>query len=420
MASHRRRPIALKIFVASIVGVAVLVLSTILWIQSVADRKWKELKQLAATLEGKARAREVERPVLRGTSVPGYAWDDYRLAMERTTLLPGRYAVEAYANDTPPVERNVVVEALRSRPDVLEHLARGARKTIGAKQYDWANAPSISAPDFHQSQDLVFFVGAQVRVLLEKGDSSRAIDVFLDGCQFIRDYADNAPLLPALSATSFSFILLRPVHKALSSNALSRADLKRLELALTLLDTHHPPIGAAYFNHTLQVVYSTLNDPDLELRGPLDIPLLTRARYGFSKRLLLADRVFRHHRIFTTLAANASLPWAGILRRTDEIEEEFQSSPNPLLSSPLHNLGYELAHVRGHLARLRILRAATTYRLTGAIPELPDPFGTTLKHRAAKGVLRIWSIGHNGKGKDPEQGAPEEIELAIELEVKDR
>ena len=51
------------------------------------------------------------------------------------------------------------------------------------------------------------------------------------------------------------------------------------------------------------------------------------------------------------------------------------------------------------IARLRLLRMAIEHRLGHPIPELADPFGSTLHHSVDEhGEARFWSAGAKGSG----------------------
>ncbi len=51
---------------------------------------------------------------------------------------------------------------------------------------------------------------------------------------------------------------------------------------------------------------------------------------------------------------------------------------------------------REHLARLRLIRLAATWRATGQVPPVDDPFGDTLRWSVSAGTLRAWSVGSDG------------------------
>lgn len=66
---------------------------------------------------------------------------------------------------------------------------------------------------------------------------------------------------------------------------------------------------------------------------------------------------------------------------------------------------------RGTLARLRLIRAAATFRATGKFPDLVDPFGAKLLHNVENGNVKIWSIGPDGK----DDGGQEAKDTVLEM-----
>src|SRR2546423_329434 len=73
---------------------AVLILSlggTGLWLRSVGERRWGEMKTELVGILREELARPAERPVLRGEATEGNAWDDYEKAFAGVGSLQGKW-----------------------------------------------------------------------------------------------------------------------------------------------------------------------------------------------------------------------------------------------------------------------------------------------------------------------------------------
>ena len=93
--------------------------------------------------------------------------------------------------------------------------------------------------------------------------------------------------------------------------------------------------------------------------------------------------------------AAAGQPWS--VCETYFADREAELRDGPVLARVTPNLRSALVTRFHTIARLRLLRMAIDHRLGRPVPELPDPFGTTLRHEIDEGgKARFWSAGPEG------------------------
>jgi hypothetical protein len=73
----QRLPARWIVISIGLIGLAVLLIGLKFWVNTVEASRWEKMRIQLADLAREARARDGRRPVLRGSPLPGNAWDDY-------------------------------------------------------------------------------------------------------------------------------------------------------------------------------------------------------------------------------------------------------------------------------------------------------------------------------------------------------
>jgi hypothetical protein len=105
-------------------------------------------------------------------------------------------------------------------------------------------------------------------------------------------------------------------------------------------------------------------------------------------------------------------------KEADAMDAEALSSKNPLIRMSTPSIARSIAAHGEALARLRLLRAATGFLVTGSVPAVPDPFGTNLLYEDTGTKMRIWSVGSDGvdqKGPGVWSTAPRQLDIVLEI-----
>ena len=105
-------------------------------------------------------------------------------------------------------------------------------------------------------------------------------------------------------------------------------------------------------------------------------------------------------------------------KEADAMEAELASSTNPLTRMSTPSITRTIEAHGEPLARLRLLRAATGFLVTGKVPTVPDPFGTNLLYDDKGEKVRIWSVGSDGidqKGPGVWSIKPRQLDIVIEI-----
>lgn len=400
MGERPRRVPLWKIAALFFGALALIVLTFWLWVESVADRKWKAMERRVQELLLEAKARDARRPVLRGEAVPGNAWDDYGLALAEIKKIGKRTVLSEFASRPSRGDRTAVENILAQHSVALDHLRRGARRAEGQSPYLELALQSNTIPGMLDTQWLANFSACQARLWTEAGRAREAAELLLDTCQFGRDVGHNGVLISEMIGIAVYGVSLEELREVLISKQLTKEDFLEVERELEILDGSFVAHASALLNDVLSTGVSyergtpTLFDQkEFQDRNPR--PEETW-RYFFSTRLLQGEAFDRLDRWMRRASEAEAKPWAAAQREYDDLRARARTSYNILLTSQsgVFDSGYS---GRSRRADLRLLRVAAHYLAAGEILELDDPFGVKLRHSVTDGKLKLWSVGRDGQ-----------------------
>jgi hypothetical protein len=409
----RRRVKLWKILAVLSGFVALIGLSFWLWIRREADLAWGEMESRVRDLKVAALSGDPRRPVLRGETLPGNAWDDYTLAIAEAGRMRGNVNMlhRFVGRALPPVDVGGVRKLVEAHAAAFEHLGRGARRAE-ARWPDLAAAlESGEAAGLEKTQSLMALARSRARLTAGEGRSQEALELLLDACQFARDLGGNGLLIGESSSTWFLGQALWELGDLLHAAKLSGQALLELERVLKSLDDSWPSHRRILLNGLVPFGSKHLRQgPSFYDDGPqIERPLWARDawRSCFSPRLAAAVAFHRMDGWMQRAATCEAIPWALARKALEEIGLEMDASSNPILRGEaayrLKWLGNVMnwlvsaeSGVRASRARLRLLRAAVGFLLVGHVPALDDPFGAKLGYSVSAGRLRVWSVGYDG------------------------
>jgi hypothetical protein len=418
--------------VAGSIAVGLALLVTFFIVESRGDRKWRELETSFQRLAREASGRSHLRAVPAGvTPIPGNAWDDYGQAEAEVSLIVSeRPFIDFvdYEHDSPELRASV-----QARAAALDFLHKGARRSDGRYPYRWEQfneQPTIRG----DRSMLALLASAKSRILMEQGRGAEAAGIVGDLLTYAQDSGRNTTLFPTAVALSVYSRAIKEAELIVASGNLSREEIRQFAARLEALDRDFPAFGPSVLNEAVRFGALALqSDGSLTAlsnyqRGwdrRLLVTAAEGAKQGFSGKAAWAD-------IFVTLEtyvrAVEKLDSADDFTAVREAQrlDASRSSDDPARAVvPISFVQMYLPQHRGALARLRVVRAAAEYRVSGIVPELADPLGGNVLHKIEKDRLKIWSVGTDGKndsGKASSPNNPEDIvlELAPSTEFGER
>lgn len=353
-----------------------------LWVSSVADRRWEEMKADVLRRTREAARRDASREPLRGDPIPGDAWVDYKAAEAAIALAPGAETLL-----TGFVQRSKGMDIVRTKAAVaslqgsLDLLRRGGCR---------AAAQPVSRLRPYRLKMLAV---ACARIRLEEGRAAEAVEVLLD---FVRAGQDSA-IDANPSSLSGSLALLEDVYPELQyavlKGGLPPEALEGLEREVEILDRSSPSYGH-FMENTLVWAGNRIQE---DVREFLESEGGRSWRYCYHPRLQATAAYFEFASRVPLLADVDRRTWAE--ERAAWAEFDRRAWPKPGGWSRR----IPTTRLRQNLARLRLCRLVFHRRRSGQWLELADPFGTTLRHDETDTHLRVWSVGadgvdHGGKG----------------------
>jgi hypothetical protein len=400
MGDQRQRAI---IWIVGVAAVVVAFLIAILLIP-VSSGRLEAMRSRVTKLKDEARSRNVSRPVLRGEATPGNAWDEYNIALnEARELKEDRIATNLtqFNARTETADRAMAERLLAAHPGVIDHLRRGAQRSDGQYPYQWERGSQAAIPSLLGSLRMTQLAVAQSRIWEESGRPKDAADLLLDASQFAGDLATNGTLLPGLAGLNAYSLTLDGLKSLVLSGKLSRQQLAALAGKLEIADRNFPALGPALMNEAaLSGIAIDVPDGQPSIRDWLFLAKEGGWRYGLSPQQIALD-AFEQRDSYAQRSLNIDkMPFDDATKEAKAITAETEANGNPLVRMSVPSVPKALAVHREALARLRLLRAATTFLATGEIPELADPFGKTLSHAQEAGKLRIWSNGRDGENQN--------------------
>ena len=413
MLNLRKRTILEIIAVVGVLGV----LSIFVFMRS-SNERWTAMNTRVAELRAEARSRKMPRTVLHGTPLPGNAWDDYQIALNDALTWnedPNGAMLARFVKGDATVDRTLIDQMIATHAGAIEHLRRGAQKTDGQYPYKWEDGAQAALPSLLASRKLVNFGVAQARIWRESGRTAEAADLLFDVSMFARDLGANGVLLTSLIGDAAYLMTFNELRSLVLSGKLTKAQLADLDKKLEALDHDFPSIRTALTNESLLATDLTAEPSIGEW---FELTVQGGWRYGLSTRAMTLA-AFEERESYMRRTKNLDkADFGAVKKEADAMEAEATSSANPLIRMSAPSITRSIAAGGEALARLRLLRAATGFLVTGKVPTVPDPFGTNLLYEDTGTKLRIWSVGADGidqKGPGVWSTEPRQLDIVIEI-----
>jgi CAAX prenyl protease-like protein len=338
-----------------------------------------------------ARARDAARPVLRGTALPGNAWDDYAPALaEAEKSVAHASRLSDYLARKEWADR-AAGEALRKGlAGPLAKLLDGTHRATGQYPYHWEKGAAVSFPRFVSMLMLTNAAVAESRALVEAGKPREAAELLLDICQFGRDTAHNGLLVTQLMGIMVYSRALDELRDIVFSEELTSEDLVEVDRELDILDSSYENCRLSVLNERLWTV-SMLN---------------------YSRMTTMASGLRQYER----MAEACGWPWADV-QTFDRRLTSILSRSSTIAIPEVKAAEQFRREVQVHL---RLVRAVVHLRATGEVVAADDPFGDRLKSSNAGGVVKFWSVGSNGTDEKGKGGWPPVPNRDIVLVMKEK
>jgi len=398
--SDRRKTVRTILMVAA---VAVLLIPPTIYffVKSAEERAWSEMRRWCDQTAADLRSRPAERPVLRGTAVPGNAWDDYEEGLRSLPSQQALYPAGDYSQNLSDSAVDKVADLLQRHGSSIEALRRGAGRSYARRPMEWEHPPDRA---FGRTQLYASLATCRARFLVEEGRPREAMDLLLDVAQYGEDAALNGSIMDGIVGVAILSIPQDELQRMLVAGSLGRDDCRELVRTLELLDRGFPredlacavdsmTSGFDYLHYgTIQAILARMEISNIPAPG---------WRYCFSDRLALVD-AFRWERLWgQKMSAAAGGPWAAAREIWEHMAADRRVSPNPLLQkfSTLASV-FDVPPVRSpyreRRAQLRLLRSAAAWLSSGEIAVLDDPYGDKIHVSSTGTHLKIWSVGADG------------------------
>jgi hypothetical protein len=405
---------------AGLIGavVALLVGTYAFYIRSVANRRWADMERSIQELRAQSDLRNGPRPVLRGTAIPGSAWEHYSPALVSMKGASSSGMGE-YVTRGPKADRQKLDDALVKYAPALDGLRKGAMRADGHYPLKWEQGFSADIPGLLQSQNLGNLAVCRARLLAEEGKPREAAELLLDTCQFARDLGYNQILISEMIGIAIGGMALDELRDLILQGKLSKEELIDIARQLEILDGTFPVNGHSMLNEPLAAGFDFLKSG-----GDIDLSSMTAGgtvrwnyyvwRAVFPKRLICADFYFVELDYMKRFAAADARSWASCSATGSQAEMEIRKLGNPIAQLMVPGLSGSNRAGRERRTHLRFLRAMALTRATGVLPELDDPFGGKLLHSSQGGKVRIWSVGRDqvdngGKGEWKANAGPDTV-----------
>jgi hypothetical protein len=408
----RRRIPRWKVLLALFGAFAFVCGSLGLWVWWAAERRWAEMKTGLLNVLREEMARPAERPVLRGATEPGNAWDDYEqaLAVIGRMTPSDRSVLESFflrentigrpRAERPP--RSKVKRMMSAFESTLTHLRQGtcrARAQFHSRDLEGVEVRKLKG---YHAFGLGYFAVVRSRFLAEDGKGGEAAELLLDLGQFSRDYSAAVHPNVKFAWGSLQDLFLNELSSLVRSGRLSPEMLLQVDRELELLDRSTRPFGPMDPPDLLRLGFGFLEADKLfrYIRSGHEdeerIPLWGSWRFCFSDRLMVADAFTEASEWLRTCDTLRSSSWTEIQRAQAGFEERVLRSPNPVVRLHMRWAGNWMPITRMAQARLRLLRIAAVHQATGEFLELEDPFGGALRRAEIGCRYKLWSVGRDG------------------------
>jgi len=295
-----RRTRVLKIVGGISLGLFAGVLGLVAWFRHVEERSWRAMEDRVCALVAESRGRTFTRSVLRGTAIPGDAWEEYGMALEEGILIKTELSLEV------GYDRSFVEDLLQSHGRAIGHLRQGVQRS---------EAHPPGCPD---SGAKILLYGRSLGPLSQLVIlQSRLLDLALFGC----DMSQNSSQLLEGYATEVRSGALNELHHLIVVGRLSEECLGLLDRELAVLDSAAPDRALIVSNNTAMLGRWYIAKDQADALEGLEFP--TRSwRYGFSKRLK-ASAFFRQVDDWNRRAGEATqMPWPEAVKVHESIWQE--------------------------------------------------------------------------------------------------
>jgi hypothetical protein len=359
------------------------------------DRRWDQLAERADALQEWLEAEDVQRPVLYGVASQGDAWPAYNSAIDLIREDdPERQVRPAVRSTLDPDE---LQRLLTAHEETLTMLRRGAHCQQVRDPIDYSEGFMVSGfmPDLLATRSLANLAVTQALAKIDEGHPVAAVETLLDAAQFGRDLMHRQPLIAEMIGCAI--LTIATIEVVEQNDLLDRLPppaLERLGSGLEILDANIPRVSQCFHGEAL--LFARTMASQIDASEKVGIPRGTW-RYGFSSRLMLAMAGIQLMEQADLTAAAARGPWSACATYLADWHAEARDGHNPVLAMMVPNLESALVNRFHTIARLRLLRMAIEHRLGRDVPELADPFGSTLHHSIDEhGEARFWSAGAEG------------------------
>lgn len=353
-------------------------------------------------LEAEDASRNASRPVLRGTPVPGDAWEDYERAMASLEHFPDTELLAGFAERTGKATEQRVAEIVSAQEEALRTFRQGTRRGT-------ARHAGIHPRVAHEFSEDAFGNGAlhaltvlalsQARLLDNGRHLLESVELLLDLAQLESDVGRiPTPFAETLGNLYFQKTVVELGRRVLWAGA---PLLEQIERELAILDASFPEHGPALRGQVEHVGRLMLEDKYLQhLLGDTPRPprmTILSWREGYSWELVEAAAFDQADAWLPRLEQIDRSDWKDAKRLWEEVYKDSSDSHNVLITG--FPWGADLPGVlrRKNLARIRFLRIAAHFRRTGEILELADPFGDRIGVETSGTHLRCWSKSEDGK-----------------------
>jgi len=362
---------AWKVVLGILGGIALILGGFWLWLSSVADRRWEELRADVAKRKATMAQRIGRREPLRGDPLPGNAWTDYRAAVAAITAFPdGEATLQRLAEPKTPVVRSQVASVIDGLQPALDLLRSGGRRVDG-------KLPEGPRPDVQLLKTLALW---KARFDILDGRVEEGVEVLLDSARLMQDLQQESTPAGVERWTLDAGPAYEELRNAVMKGGLSPPAMEALERELDLLDRTAPSTEAAMERWGISLGDRALENPREFIRGNKWILV-------FHPRLEAAVSYFAYMERFRVLAGIDRMNWAEEQAAWTEFDRRGPSTWKEIDWT---------ADVRRKLAQLRLLRTLLHRRRTGQWLELDDPFGAKLFHAETETHDKAWSVGRDG------------------------
>ena len=374
------------------------------WFCHHVEAAWQAMIADADRMQTRLEAIDPERPVLWGETIEGNGWDDYRRAIALVSDAPdARERWEACRRAEIQGDAAVVQQLRQALAEdfasVFAALRAGTHRRKGWRPVDWNASFEHNTASLLRSRTLVNLTVMEAQRQAIAGEATGAVHTLLDALQFGRDTMCSPVLINEM--IGLALVAIASKETVLDFGLLDRlppAALRELQAGLRILDQGLPTRTDVYHSEVVLLVRGVIDawaqsaEPN-ELAEYRDGP--ASWRYGFSGRLMCTDYV---QEIGTALErlANSTEPWQVRRAYLEQLQESFAQSANPLSNFWSTVLITAERSRRDALVCLRLTRMAVAYRLDGAVPVLPDPYGDRLGFELDSAGLSMWSVGADG------------------------